>query len=501
LTTATEASATAPAPSLRPDELLAALALTPALVCDPDGAIRFWSAGAEQLYGWPRELALGKRADELLATAPATALAAIDAALRETGQWHGELRQRARDGRVLQVASRRVLQRDAAGAVSGVIAVNQDITRYHEGDAAARRLAAIVESSNDAIVSKSLNGIVTSWNTAAERMLGYRAEEIVGQSIVVLFPADRLGEEDAILARIRRGERVAHYETVRRRKDGNLIPVSLTVSPIRDGSGVIIGASKIVRDLTEREEREARLREAQSDLAHAQRLTELGQLVSTLVHEVTQPMAAIGNYVSAARRLLAIGNPGAAEIALGKIADQNERAHQIIQRLRNFVSRRAPEHRAENLATMAQDAMALASATLRPDTVKLAAQVDPDTVEVEADRVQVQQVMFNLVRNAVEAMEQSPRREVMLRSAAVGDDMVEVSIADTGPGLPAVVRDRLFQPFVTTKSNGMGIGLSICRSIIESHGGRLWAEDNPDGGTVFRFTLRRLDGGRPTAGL
>jgi two-component system sensor kinase FixL len=280
---------------------------------------------------------------------------------------------------------------------------------------------------------------------------------------------------------------------VRRRKDGSTFPASLTISPIHDESGLIIGASKILRDLSERHDREQRLRDAHSELFHVQRLTELGQLVSALVHEVNQPLAAIGNYASAGRRLMKAGNADATQAALQKITEQTDRAHQIIQRLRNFVKKGDSEKRPEDLPAMIQDAVALALVSLAKEQIAFESRVQPEAAQVAADRVQIQQVLFNLLRNAMEAMEHSARRQIVVSAAPSGTGMVEVSVTDTGPGLPAAIRANLFHPFVTTKASGMGVGLSICRSIVESHGGRLWAEDNPGGGTAFRFTLRVPD--------
>ena len=464
-----------------------ALDVAPAIIRDLDGTIRFWSAGAERLYGWSRAEAVCQRSQDLLATQP---LDAVQATLLADGAWHGTLQHRTRDGRILSVASHWALQRDGNGRPSRVVEISHDIGGQPDL-AAIRRLAAIVESSNDAIIGKDLNGIVTHWNRTAEAMFGYAAQEIVGQPIFVLFPPDRVSDETMILERIRRGETVEHYQTVRRRKDGSTFPVSLTVSPIHDESGAIIGASKVLRDLSERHDREQKLREAQTELFHVQRLTELGQLVSALVHEVNQPLAAIGNYAGAGRRLLAVGNTGATATALQKITEQTERAHRIIQRLRNFVKKADGEHRPEDLPALITDGVALAVVSLKKEQIGVETRFDPDAALVLADRVQIQQVLFNLLRNAMEAMEQSERQEIVITTAVSGTDMVEVGVADTGPGLDPEMRTDLFRPFVTTKDSGMGVGLSVCRSIVETHGGQLWAEDNPGGGAMFRFTLPR----------
>jgi len=363
-------------------------------------------------------------------------------------------------------------------------------TGEHAADAA--RLAAIVESSDDAILAKDLNGVILSWNRAAERLFGYTASEVLGLPVTVIFPPDRVEEEAVILGRIRSGERVAHYETARRRMDGRIIDVSVTISPIRDASGNIAGASTIFRDLTGRNIRDQRILELQTELAHVQRLNELGQVVSTLVHEINQPLTAISNYVNACRRLVTTGDQDRMRAVLERIADQTNRTREIVKRIRDFVKKRDVQMRAEDLSQVIEEAIGLTRASVRDRGLTLAVDTDPPGVQVEIDKVQVQQVLFNLLRNAIEAMQDQPKRELMVATSVVQSGMVEISVADTGPGLVAEVRTKLFQPFVTTKANGMGVGLSVCRAIVESHRGRMWADDNPGGGTVFRFTVRHV---------
>ncbi len=479
------------------------------------------------------------------------------------------------------------------------------------------RLAAIAESSNDAIVGKDLNGIVTSWNRAAQVMFGYAADEIIGLPITRIIPPDRITEEAAILDQIRRGERIAQFETIRQRKDGRTIPVSLTVSPIRDDAGRIVGISKIardqseiqrvhnvllqregllrsildtvpdalvvidergriqlfsaaaerqfgfsaaevvgrnvsllmpqphrgghegflarylatgerriigigrvvvgqrrdgttfpmelsvgevllnggrlftgfVRDLTELQNRDRRLNELQSELLHVSRVNELGQMAAAIAHEVNQPLTALANYLGGVRRLLAAGNQQGALQAMDRIAEQAERARQIIQRLRVLVRKGESERQVENLAKTIEEASALALLGAGPE-LKLEIRVDADAAEAVIDRIQIQQVLLNLMRNAVEAMAASPQRVLTVAAARLGE-MVEISVADTGPGLPDSVRARLFQAFVTTKPNGLGVGLSVCRTIVEAHGGELRAEAAAGGGTIFRLTVPR----------
>ena len=481
------------------------------------------------------------------------------------------------------------------------------------------RLAAIAESSDDAIVGKDLNGVVTAWNRAAEAMFGYTADQMIGRPITIIIPPDRIEEENSVLERVRRGERIVHLETLRQRSDGRLVPVSLTISPVRDAEGTVVGVSKIardlseehranqelqrreallrsildtvpdalvvidehgliqsfsaaaerlfgfgfeevvgrnvsmlmpspyreqhssylarylatgerhiigigrivvgqrkdgstfpmelavgevnltgarlftgfVRDLTERQDRERRLSELQSELIHVSRLNELGQMVSALAHEVNQPLTAMTNYVSGMRRLLAAGNRQGAELAMDRIAEQADRARQIIQRLRNLATKSEGERRVESLTTVIEEASALALVGIGQG-LKLNIRVAADAAEAVIDRIQIQQVLLNLMRNAAEAMDGSARRELSIATARV-EDMVEISVADTGPGLPEVVRARLFEPFVTTKPNGMGVGLSVCRAIIEAHGGQLRAGDAEGGGTIFSLTIPHHD--------
>jgi two-component system, LuxR family, sensor kinase FixL len=222
-------------------------------------------------------------------------------------------------------------------------------------------------------------------------------------------------------------------------------------------------------------------------------LNELGQVVSTLIHEVNQPLTAMSNYVNACHRLVKTGDQEQIQSVLQRITDQTTRTRGIVERLRDFVKKRDVQMRAENLSQVIKEAVALTRASVQDRGLPLSVEADHQGVQVEIDKVQVQQVLFNLLRNAIEAMQDQPKRELVVATRLVQGRMVEISVADTGPGLEAEVRAKLFQPFVTTKAHGMGVGLSVCRAIVESHGGRLWADDNPRGGTIFRFTLRQVE--------
>jgi len=370
-------------------------------------------------------------------------------------------------------------------------------------DDVGRLLAAIVSASDDAIVGTNIDGMVTSWNQGAEKIFGYTAEEMLGKPVSVLAVPGREDEMRAFRERLHRGEKIDHHETTRRHKNGSIQDISLTLSPLRDAEGRVVGATALSRDITAARQAADALREAQErlqeqhrELLHVARLSELGQMAATLAHEVNQPLSAINNYLRAARRFLATDEPASRlklEEAISKAADQSVRAGEIVHRLRHLTRRNESERRPEPIGQLLNEAASLAAIDARTRGVTVRLACDSADNFVLADRVEIQQVLLNLIRNALEAMEGQPRRELLV-AAAARDDMVEVSVADTGPGLAPEVAEKLFQPFVTTKSRGVGIGLSICQGIVADHGGRIWAEANRGGGTVFSFTLRCVPG-------
>jgi len=351
----------------------------------------------------------------------------------------------------------------------------------------------------DAMIVINGYGIIQFFSIAAERLFGYSEQEAIGKNVSELMPMPDRARHDGYLARYRStGERhiigIGRIVTGQRR-DGTTFPMHLSIGEMQSGGAPYF--TGFVRDLTEHQQTQARLQELQSELVHISRLTAMGEMASALAHELNQPLAAISNYMKGSRRLLAdSADPNASKIesAMDRAAEQALRAGQIIRRLRDFVSRGESEKRMESLSKLIEEAGALGLSGARDQNIQLRFNLNPEFDLVLVDRVQIQQVLVNLFRNALEAMAQSPQRELVVSNAEVADDMVEVSVSDTGSGFQDDVKANLFQTFFTTKETGMGVGLSISRSIIEAHGGRMWAESNASGGATFRFTLPATSG-------
>jgi two-component system, LuxR family, sensor kinase FixL len=363
-------------------------------------------------------------------------------------------------------------------------------------DALAREahLQSILDTVPEAMIVIDERGIMQSFSTAAERLFGYPAEEALGRNVKILMPNPYRDAHDSYLDRyLTTGERRIigiGRVVVGLRKDKSTFPMELAVGEMRSGNRRFF--TGFIRDLTERQKTEARLQELQSELVHISRLTAMGEMASTLAHELNQPLSAILNYLKGSRRMLeGIGDERSTTLrdALEKASEQAMRAGQIIRRLRDFVSRGETERRVESIKKLVEEASALALVGVKDRGIRVQFQFDPAIDLVLADRVQIQQVVLNLIRNAMDAMEDSQARNLVLTVAADGETHARISVADTGSGISPDIADQLFTPFLTTKRQGMGVGLSISRTIVEAHGGRIWVEPNPGGGTIFHFTL------------
>jgi two-component system sensor kinase FixL len=392
--------------------------------------------------------------------------------------------------------------RDDAGVARHLNGIFLDIDEEKQVEQALRtretHLRSILHTIPDAMIVIDGHGVIQLFSTAAERLFGWAEHEAIGQNVSILMPEPDRTRHDSYIARYR-STNDPHIIGIGRivtgkRRDGTTFPMHLSIGEMQSGGEPYF--TGFVRDLTEHQKTQARLQELQSELVHVSRLTAMGEMASALAHEINQPLAAISNYMMGSRRLLAGStDPNIAKIesALDRASEQALRAGQIIRRLRDFVSRGESEKRVESLSKLIEEAGALGLAGAREQNVQLRFSLDPGADLVLADRVQIQQVLVNLFRNALEAMAQSPQRELVVTNARVGDDMIEVKVSDTGSGFREDVIPNLFQTFFTTKETGMGVGLSISRSIIEAHGGRMTAESNASGGATFRFTLPAAD--------
>lgn len=367
--------------------------------------------------------------------------------------------------------------------------------RAPEHDLSAERvfLQSVLDTVPDAIMVIDDYGILRSFSPAAERLFGYTESEAVGQNVSILMPSPHRQNHDGYLAKYRAtGERhiIGIGRVVAgRRRDGSTFPLELSVGEINVPSGRFF--TGFIRDLTERQEAEARLQELQSELTHISRLSAMGEMASTLAHELNQPLSALANYLRGARRLIdrPDGDRTLVTGALDKAADQALRAGNIIRRLRDFVARGEEERTIEPVTKLVEEASALALVGAKEQGIKVAFRLDPRAPSALVDRVQIQQVLVNLIRNAVDAMAAVPRRELVIATSPAEGDMIEISVADTGPGIDPAIAPNLFQSFQSTKAQGMGLGLSICRTIIEAHGGRIGVDPPSGAGATFRFTV------------
>jgi len=355
-------------------------------------------------------------------------------------------------------------------------------------------LQSILDTVPDAMVVIDERGAVQFFSAAAERLFGYTPDEVVGKNVRILMPQPYRDEHDDYLNRYTRtGEKKIigiGRIVVGQRKDRSTFPMELSVGEMHRGDRRYF--TGFIRDLTERQQTEARLQELQAELVHVSRLTAMGEMASALAHELNQPLSAIANYMKGGRRLLESGSADTAKLlpeAMDKAAEQALRAGQIIRRLRDFVARGESERRVEDARKLIEEASALALVGAKDRGVRVEYRFDPRVEFVLADKVQIQQVLLNLMRNALEAMESSDKRELIVSTAQAPQNLVAISVSDTGSGISPEISTQLFQPFVTTKRQGMGVGLSISRTIIEAHGGSIAPHANPAGGTIFSFTL------------
>jgi PAS domain S-box-containing protein len=445
--------------------------------------ILFWNRGAEAMYGWDRGSVHGKVTHSLLGTRFPKSQAAVDEVLGRTGHWEGELGQRRKDGSHIVVASRQVVQCDAAGHPVATLEINTDVTARLQAEQAHRHLASIVESSADAIIGMGTDGRIQSWNRGAERLFGYSADDVLGEEVGrLLVPADRHHELAGLHTRVSQEERIEMLETVRLTRDGRPLDVSLSLAPIKDGSGEIGGMAAIIRDVTER-----RAVERMKD-----------EFVSVVSHELRTPLTSIRGSLG----LLAGG-------VLGSLPEKGQRMIEIavantdrlirlindILDLERMGSGKVSMQRQE---CDAADLVVQAGEVMRPLAEKAGVSllVSPTSAQLWADPDRLLQTFTNLLSNAIKF---SPAGSVVRFTADRLGNQVVFSVRDEGRGIPSDKLETIFERFQQVDASdarqkgGTGLGLAISKMIVEQHGGRIWAESQPGGGATLWVALRAND--------
>ncbi len=398
------------------------------------------------------------------------------------------------DGSPGWTRTRAVPVRGENGEIEEWFGVASDVTEEHTRAKQLAELASIVASSDDAIISKDLNGIITSWNAAAQRFFGYRAEEIVGKSILTLIPEHLQSDEPKILAEIRAGRKIEHFETFRKKKNGDVVEVSLTISPVKNAHGDVIGASKILRDITERRHTEKNLKEQQERLRQVEKLAAAGQLAASLAHEINNPLSSVTNAL-----FLLETHPNLDEAARSFVA----MADSELKRVSHIVKQSLSYYRVDSkpglvdLTRIIRDSAMIYGEKMLRNKISFEPHVDT-VVNVVGFASELRQVVDNLFLNAIQAMPHGGRLIVYLHEShswAIRRRYrkgVRLTVADTGCGIPRENLARLFQPFFTTKADkGTGLGLWVLQGIVSKHEGiiriRSCTEPNHSGTVVSVF--------------
>ncbi len=482
--------------------LTRALDVSPIALTSLSGKILHWSKGCEQLYGWSADQARGRFKYDLLATETRNGPRSLAERVDQGSSWEEELIERRQDGSEMNVLERAQLLEPKFGGEAVLVLSMTDITDRTKAETALReseaRLTLAIEAHEIGVVEYNHKTGEIQCPPEVERRLGLAPGTIkdVDSWLACVEPADRkLAFQNFYSAAAKRRPRSQfHY---RIGPEGDRRTVEGSVSWIYDRKGNLERMVAVGMDVTERTQSEARISDLHAELMHVSRLSAMGEMAAGLAHELNQPLTAIVNFLGAAGHYLDKAEPTQARDLFRMASAEALRAGEIIRRLRSFVSNHATNVQEEPVQEVVEEAVALALAGSSQRDVNVVVTVDEDAHTMLADRVHIQQVLVNLVRNAVEALRQCPSEQpkILIRAGRISE-MVEISVEDNGPGLSEKIIGRLYEPFVSTKDDGMGVGLFICRRIIEGHGGELHAANNSAGGATFRFTVRSFEAAR-----
>jgi PAS domain S-box-containing protein len=460
-------------------------------VRDTHDVITYWNRGAEELYGWKREEVLGKITHQLLHTIFPMPLEEISATLLRTGRWEGELVHTKRDGTHIKVASRWSLQRDEIGQPTGTLETNNDITESRRAEEALRRQANLLEQTHDAILVWEFPQTIVYWNRGAEQLYGFSRKEAIGRSSHELLQTEHPGPTPAFEAALE-GQGEWTGELTHTTRDGRKILVESRHVMMReaDGRRLVLETN---RDVTERRHAEEAVRKAQAELTHVARVTTLGEMAASIAHEVDQPLSGVVINATASLRFLSGVPPNLEEVrdGLQAIARDGRRASDVIARIRALARRTATEKAPLDINEVIREVVALAEGEARRTRARLRTELADNLPRVVGDPVQLQQVVLNLLLNGLDSMHAvvDRPREVVISTQREATDRVRVAVRDSGSGIDPQLASRVFEAFYTTKRSGLGMGLSISRTIVEQHGGRLWVVANDGPGTTFQFTV------------
>ena len=470
------------------------------LVRDLDDVITYWNRGGEELYGWKREEAVGRVAPQLLQTIFPVAPEQIKKELFDTGYWQGELIRTRRDGMQVIVSSRWSIQRDDEGRPIGTLETNNDITERRHAEDALRRiqetyLAEAQQLSHTGSFGWKVSSGEIFWSEEGFRIFGFDSATRPSIELVLsrVHPDD-LAPVQAIIDRAAKDRRDFDFEHRLWLPGGAVKHVRVVARATRSETGNVdfVGA---VMDVTSIRLAELELQNTRTELAHVMRVTSLGELTASIAHEVNQPLGAVVANAEACLSWLDRDSPDLdeARAAVERIVRDGHRAGEVIRRVRALINRTDPQMAPHDVNEIVSETVNMVEHELLRFRVSLRTDFSREPPFVFGDRIQLQQVLLNLIMNSIEAMQQitDRPRELVIRSEQDGTQQIRVTVMDCGIGVPAENAHRIFDAFVTTKSSGMGMGLSICRSIIQAHGGRIWAAPNEPFGTAVHFTLPR----------